>query len=71
MNKESLKRKQNDEGLLILQEKVKILKLAKEMTGNTEPAANSDEFNFRLSKISKILTFYPPDKEEEIIPDSK
>jgi hypothetical protein len=68
----TLKRKQNDdEGLLILQEKVKILKLAKEMTGTTEPATNSNEFNFRLSKISKILTFYPPDKEEERIPDCK
>jgi hypothetical protein len=65
----TLKRKQQeDDGLLILQEKVKILKLAKEITGQTEPATNSNEFNFRLSKISKMLTFYPPDAQEEQTP---
>lgn len=66
----TIKRKQNDDGLLILNEKVKILKLAKDLTGATSPATTSSEFNFRLSKISKILSFYTPDKLEEKIPDS-
>jgi outer membrane biosynthesis protein TonB len=65
----TLKRKQEeDDGLLILQEKVKILKLAKEITGQTDATTNSNEFNFRLSKISKMLTFYPPDAQEERTP---
>jgi hypothetical protein len=65
----TLKRKQEeDDGLLILQEKLKILKLAKEITGQTDAATNSNEFNFRLSKISKMLTFYPPDAQEEQTP---
>lgn len=65
----TLKRKQNDDdGLSILQTKVKILKLAKEFAGTTKPAKNSNEFNFRMSKISKILTFYVPDKQEDLLP---
>lgn len=61
----TLKRKQQEEdGLLILQEKAKILKMAQEMIDVTD----SSEFNFRLAKISKMLTFYKPDEQEERLP---